>query len=43
MGKTKKGAAQKRGVYLQLTRRGTYGSLLLIVLACAWMFFVGSW
>ena len=41
MGKTKKGAAQKRGVYLQLTRRGTYGSLLLIVLACAWMFFVG--
>ncbi len=41
MGKTKKGAAQKRQPYFQLTRRGTYGSLLLIVLACAWMFFVG--
>ncbi|MDJ0990037.1 MAG: SPOR domain-containing protein [Desulfobacterales bacterium] len=41
MGKTKKGAAPKRQPYLQLTRRGTYGGLLLIVLACAWMFFVG--
>ena len=41
MGKTKKGAAQKRQPYFQLTRRGTYGGLLLVVLACAWMFFVG--
>ncbi len=41
MGKTKKGAAPKRQPYLQLTRRGTYGSLLLVVVACAWMFFVG--
>ncbi|MDJ0723366.1 MAG: SPOR domain-containing protein [Desulfobacterales bacterium] len=41
MGKTKKGAPPKRRVYLQLSRRGAYGSLLLIVLACAWMFFVG--
>ena len=41
MGKTKTGAAQKRRPYLQLTRRGAYGSLLLIVAACAWMFFVG--
>jgi cell division protein FtsN len=41
MAKTKTGATQKRRPYLQLTRRGTYGSLLLIVAACAWMFFVG--
>ncbi|MDJ0883870.1 MAG: SPOR domain-containing protein [Desulfobacterales bacterium] len=41
MGKTKKGAAKKRQAYLQLTRRGAYGSLLLIALACAWMFFIG--
>ncbi len=41
MGKTKTGAAKKRRPYLQLTRRGTYGSLLLIVVACGWMFFVG--
>jgi cell division septation protein DedD len=41
MAKTKTGATRKRRPYLQLTRRGTYGSLLLIVAACAWMFFVG--
>ncbi len=41
MGKTKTGAAKKRQAYLQLTRRGAYGSLLLIALACAWMFFIG--
>ncbi len=41
MGKSKTGASRKRRPYLQLTRRGTYGSLLLIVVACAWMFFVG--
>ncbi|MGD8267239.1 MAG: SPOR domain-containing protein, partial [Desulfobacterales bacterium] len=41
MGKSKTGAPQKRRPYLQLTRRGTYGSLLLIAAACAWMFFVG--
>jgi cell division septation protein DedD len=41
MGKTKTGAAQKRQPYLQLTRRGAYGSLLLIIVACAWMFFMG--
>jgi cell division septation protein DedD len=41
MGKTKTGAAKKRQAYLQLTRRGAYGSLLLIIVACAWMFFVG--
>lgn len=41
MGKTKPGAAKKRQPYFQLTRRGTYGSLLLIIAACAWMFFVG--
>ncbi len=41
MGKSKAGAAKKRRPYLQLTRRGTYGSLLLVAAACAWMFFVG--
>ncbi len=41
MGKSKTGASRKRGPYLQLTRRGTYGSLLLIAAACAWMFFMG--
>ncbi|MBL0714789.1 MAG: hypothetical protein JJV98_13930, partial [Desulfosarcina sp.] len=41
MGKTKTSAAAKRRPYFQLTRRGTYGSLLVIVAACAWMFFVG--
>lgn len=41
MGKSKSGAAQKRRPYLELTRRGTFGSLLLIAAACAWMFFVG--
>lgn len=41
MGKSKAGAAKKRRPYFQLTRRGAYGSLLLIVAACAWMFFVG--
>ena len=41
MGKTKTGATKKRRPYLQFTRRGAYGSLLLIIAACAWMFFMG--
>jgi cell division septation protein DedD len=41
MAKTKTGARKKRRPYLQLSRRGTYGSLLLILAACAWVFFVG--
>lgn len=41
MAKTKTGVAKKRQPYLQLTRQGAYGSLLLIIAACAWMFFVG--
>lgn len=41
MAKTKTGATPKRRPYLQLTRRGTYGSLLLIMAVCAWMFFLG--
>lgn len=41
MGKSKTGTSKKRRPYLQLTRRGTYASLLLITAACAWMFFVG--